>query len=410
MSIKIMMISKRLVLNIFLAASAAAAQSLAGLWDATVKVNDLAIPFRIELSGEGSNIRGSFFNGDEKFTSTSGRFADGSLVLNWDYFATKLEATLKGRVLEGSYGRVGREAASLYPFTAKRFSPSPLTDADVPSIAGVWEIPTQSPKGEAAWRFIVRQSGPEVTASILRVDGDTGALTGSYKDGKFVLSHFSGVRPSLLEVTPAKDGTLTIIQNGKNKLTAVRSTEARSKGLPEPSDPSRHTSVKDPTQPFQFSFPDLNGKIIANTDPRFRGKVVLVNISGSWCPNCHDEAPFLVELYRKYHGQGLEIVALSFEEPEQLKNPSRLRAFIKRYGIEYTVLLAGEPGEAKDKLPQAVNWNAWPTTFFIGRDGLVRSVHAGFPSSASGDLHRQAKHEFAALVERLLAENSRTSR
>jgi hypothetical protein len=87
-----------------------------------------------------------------------------------------------------------------------------------------------------------------------------------------------------------------------------------------------------------------------------------------------------------------------------------LRAFIKKYGIEYTVLLGGEPSEAKDKLTQAVNWNAWPTTFVLGRDGLVRRVHAGFPSSATGDLHRQAKAEFSAEVETLLKENLRTAR
>ena len=176
--------------------------------------------------------------------------------------------------------------------------------------------------------------------------------------------------------------------------------------MPEPTDPSRHTSVKDPTEPFRFSFPDLSGKIVSNSDPLFRGKVVLVNIMGSWCPNCHDETPFLVELYRKYHKQGLEIVALDFEEAEQLKDPARLRAFIKRYGIEYTVLVGGETGEAKEKLVQAVNWNAWPTTFFVGRDGLVRGVHAGFAGPGSGELHREAKAEFTKTVERLLAENT----
>jgi thiol-disulfide isomerase/thioredoxin len=189
----------------------------------------------------------------------------------------------------------------------------------------------------------------------------------------------------------------------------VRSAEARAKGLPEPTDPSRHTSVKDPTQPFPFSFPDLNGQLVTNTDARFRGKVVLVNITGSWCPNCHDEAPFLAALYKKYRGQGLEIVGLSFEEADQLKDPTRLRAFVKKYGIEYSVLLCGEPAEADAKLTQAVNWNAWPTTFFLGRDGLVRSVHAGFPSSASGELHREAEEEFTATVERLLAQSPRTS-
>jgi len=179
--------------------------------------------------------------------------------------------------------------------------------------------------------------------------------------------------------------------------------------LPEPTDPSTHTRVKDASQPFLFSFPDLTGKLVSSDDARFRGKVVLVNITGSWCPNCHDEAPFLAELYRKYRGQGLEIVALSFEEADQLKDPTRLRAFIKKYGIEYTVLLGGEPAEAKAKLAQAENWDAWPTTFFIDREGLARAVHAGFPGSASGELYGQAKQEFVSNVEKLLADGKTSS-
>ncbi|HTA71700.1 MAG TPA: TlpA disulfide reductase family protein [Bryobacteraceae bacterium] len=404
------MIAKFSLAMLIAIAPAAVAQSLAGRWDATVQVSGVDIPFRFELSGEGANVKGSFFNGDEKITSTSGRFDNGSLVLRWDDHASSLDAAFHDGVLEGRYRRDGRDEKSNYAFSAKRHTPPPAVKGDVPSIAGMWVIPTDSPKGEKAWRFIVRQTGPEVSAAVLRIDGDTGALTGTYKDGKFVLSHFDSARPMLLEVTPQKDGTLQLLENAKTQRTAVRWEVAHAKGLPEPTDPMKNTSVKDPTEPFQYRFPDLNGKTVSNTDAKFRGKVVLVNISGSWCPNCHDEAPFLAELYKKYRDQGLEIVALSFEEADQLKDLARLRAFIKRYDIQYTVLVGGEPSEAKDKLTQAVNWNSWPTTFFIGRDGLVRGVHSGFPSSASGDLYRQAKDEFTAEVQRLLRENQRTSR
>ncbi|HLK69987.1 MAG TPA: TlpA disulfide reductase family protein [Bryobacteraceae bacterium] len=377
------------------------AQSLTGLWDATIKVNDVEIPFRMEFSGTGPAIQATFFNGDEKTTSTSGKFENGAVVARFEYYNSRLEATWKDGHLSGAYLRDGKT----YPFEARRFAPSKLTENDVPSIAGLWVVGVQSSKGESAWRMVVRQSGPEVSAAVLRVDGDTGMLTGTYHDGKFVLSHFSGARPSLFEVTPQKDGTLQIVQNGKNQMTAVRSTEARAKGMPEPTDPSRHTSMKDPTERFHFRFPDVNGRMVSDEDARFRGKVVIVAIGGSWCPNCHDEAPFLEELYRTYRSRGLEIVGLSFEEADQLKNPTRLAAFIKRYGIEYPVLLCGETEELQAKLPQAVNLNAWPTTFFLGRDGRVRSVHAGFAGRATGDFHRELKEEEKALVERLLAEN-----
>ena len=386
----------------------AAAQSLNGLWDATVIVNNgIEIPFRMELSASGAEAKGSFFNGDEKVTSTTGKFEHGALTLSFDEYGTTLEATLKDGRLEGQYARGTRGAP--YPFQAKKFAPVPVGDTKIPQIAGLWNVQVKSSKGEAAWQLIVRQSGAEASASILRIDGDTGALTGTWRDGKFVLSHFSGARPLRLELIPGADGTLSVVQNKDAPLEATRMELAKAKGLPEPSDPSRFTSVKDPTEPFKFAFPDLSGRLVSNTDPQFRGKVVIVSIAGSWCPNCHDEAPFFTELYRKYHKKGLEIVALSFEEEAQLKDPVRVRAFIKRYGIDYTVLLPGEPKELNAKVPQGENLNSFPTSFYIGRDGRVKSVHAGFPGKATGKIHEETKAEITALVERLLAEPVRTS-
>jgi thiol-disulfide isomerase/thioredoxin len=383
----------------------AQAPSPAGLWDAAVVVNGLEIPFRFEIAAAGGTVSGWFFNGDEKVVSTGGRFENGSLVLNFDHYATSVDAAIVNGRLVGTYNR----ARGFYPFYARRFAPSPEFPTDVPSIAGVWHIGRNSDKGENAWRLIVRQSGAEVTAAILRVDGDTGALAGTYRDGKFVISHFSGARPLVLELTPAKDGSLEILRSRTEKMVAVREADAKLKNVPEPTDPSRHSSVKDPTAPFKFSFPDyLTGKLTTQADDRFRGKVLIVSISGSWCPNCHDEAPFLAELYRKYRAKGLEIVALSFEEAAQLPELKRLKAFNKRYGVDYPVLLAGDSGDLAEKVPQIHNLNSFPTTIFVGRDGLVRGVHAGFAGAASGAFHDSAKEEITATVERLLAETLTT--
>jgi thiol-disulfide isomerase/thioredoxin len=156
--------------------------------------------------------------------------------------------------------------------------------------------------------------------------------------------------------------------------------------------------------------PDLNGRTVTDADPRFQGKVVVISITGSWCPNCHDEAPFLAELQRKYRKKGLEVVAFSFEEAEQLTNPTRLRAFVKEYGIDYTVLLAGEPEQLAEKVPQVSNLNSFPTTLFVGRDGKLKSTHAGFPSPASGNYYKQARKDITALVEQLLDERASAAR
>jgi thiol-disulfide isomerase/thioredoxin len=402
-----------IVVSIFAITLSAWGQSVTGTWDATVTVNNVSVPFKIEIDGGGAEVHSYFFNGDDRVNpSNSGTFQNGTLELNFESYATQLEATLKDGSLVGTYGGT---SGSPYTFQAKRHDPSlvPVAGQFVPDISGLWEIQVKSPKGESAWHFVVKQSGAKVDAAILRVDGDTGTLSGNYKEGKFALSHFTGERPFYVEVTPQSDNSLQLqiaSFHDTQNLVALRPAEARARNLAPPDDPRQHTKVKDPTQPLRFSFPDLNGRIVSNTDEQFQGKVVLVNITGSWCPNCHDEAPFLEELYRKYHGQGLEIVALDFEPAEQLKSLSRARAFIKRYGIEYTYLIAGEPGQLGDKIPQAENLNAWPTTFFVGRNGLVREIHTGFTSRASGDLDSRLKDDVRTEIGQLLSENVRAAK
>ena len=102
----------------------------------------------------------------------------------------------------------------------------------------------------------------------------------------------------------------------------------------------------------------------------------------------------------------MAIVALDFEEPEQQENLARERAFVKQYGVKYTYLIAGAPSEMWEKVPQAVNLNTWPATIFVGRDGLVKGIHSGFASPASGEFNRQLKEEFTAKIEQLLAEKA----
>jgi thiol-disulfide isomerase/thioredoxin len=378
------------------------APQIAGRWDATVIVNKLEIPFAFEVAGAGPSLKASFFNGERRITSTASRFENGMFVLSFDQYATKLQVTYRDDQLTGEYQRA---RGAPYPFRASRASASPRQAASGPSIAGSWIFSAKSNKGETAFRFLARQTGGDVSATILRVDGDTGTLSGSWKDGRYVLSHFSGARPLLLEVTPVDATTLRLKQNGQTEYVATRADVPRTKEAGVPTDPALHTSVKDPSEPFRFAFPDLDGRIVTNGDARFRGKVVLVNIGGSWCPNCHDEAPFLSALYQKYRGKGLEVVLLSFEEGEQLTNPTRLKAFIKEYGITYTVLIPGEPDQLNEKVPQGVNLNSFPTSFILGRDGLVKAVHAGFPSPGSGDFYSKAEREVTAIVERLLAES-----
>ncbi|MBI3666067.1 MAG: TlpA family protein disulfide reductase [Acidobacteria bacterium] len=398
---------KKLLAWLWLGAGVVCAQSIDGLWDGVIVMDDFEIPFRMELAQSAKEARGSFLDGDVKVTSTAGQRDKRSLHLRFDFYNADLWAALNNGQLEGAYVRRTRTGATTYPFRARRFEPAPTPAAPAASIGGEWLLNTDVTGRPNVWRFLVRQSGAEVTGAILRLDGDTGTLSGKFQDGKLVMSHFSGARPALLEATLTPAGTLEGTLNRKVKFTGARAAEAHAKGLPQPADPSRFTSIKDPSESLRYSFPDLDGRTVSNADERFRGKVVIVNIMGSWCPNCQDEAPFLVELYRKYHDQGLEIVGLSFEALGDVEQDrEQARTFVRRHGIVYPVLLAGmvEPGAVPKKLPQVVNFDSYPTSFFIGRDGRVKSVHDGFASPATGEEHVKLKREVEGLVKRLLAE------
>ena len=393
---------------------ASAASRIDGLWDAIVVANGTDVPFRFEITTNGTEAQGFFFEGDRRVGSTSGSFVDGVLKLEYDFLNTTLEATIDGELLRGSYLN-HRANARPQEIRARRFTPVAFGSSDLPPLAGYWEMRRNADEATASrdtrtWHLILRQSGADVSGAILRIDGDTGTLVGHWQNDRLVLSHFAGERPNLLEATLNRDGTLAIALNRTANYLAARSTEARALGIPEPPDPSRYTNVKDPTARFHFSFPDLTGKIVSDTDSLFRDKIVLLAIGGSWCPNCHDEAPFLSELYKDYHARGLEIVGLMFEnDPNPAVARPRVQSFIKRYGVQYSMLIPGTPQMINEKLPQLVNFGAYPTTIFLGRDGLVRSVHAGFASPATGEEHTRLKQELRALVEQLLAERRRDS-
>jgi thiol-disulfide isomerase/thioredoxin len=401
--------------------TAQTAPSLDGLWDAVVVAGaadaPFDVPFRFEIATKGTDAQGFFFEGDTKVGSSSGSVVDGALKLEYEHLNTVLELKPDGENLVGTY-RNNRAGSRPQAVRMRRFTPTPTAEDNTPAFAGSWEMrrnaeEVSAPRDTRTWHVFLRQAGAEVSGTILRVDGDVGTMVGRWQSGKLTMSHFAGERPTLFEAKLNLDKTLAVTLNGNAHYMVVRSGEARAKGIPEPPDPSRYTNVKEPSEPFHFAFPNLSGQMVSDTDPQLRGKVMILAIGGSWCPNCHDEAPFLTELYKDYKAKGLEIVALMFEndlDPKVLR--PRVVSFIKRYNVQYPLLIAGttQPTPTSkviaEALPQLVNFGAYPTTIVLGRDGRVRSVHAGFPSAATGAEHTRYKKDVRELLERLLQESA----
>ncbi|MGI4755732.1 MAG: TlpA disulfide reductase family protein [Janthinobacterium lividum] len=410
----------------------AAAQQPARHWTGTATIlnNDsptaskvtATVPVELDLSAPSKNgtVTGTFLNGSESAPSSDGTLTGTHLVLHFKSFARTLEGDIHGDTLQATFSGARMKSWPVTLHTDRDGKPrttfAAAANGKSGTINGDWEIAGKSSKGESAWTMRVEPfaGNGEVRAVIQHVDGDSGALYGRFDEaaGEYRVSRFADSGATVYALKPNGDGTLQVtnLRDPRESNLARRPDQARKQQLAPPTSSTEQTSLKNPAEPLHFSGPNLAGTTISSTDDQFRGKVVIVAIGGSWCPNCHDEAPFLVELYNKFHSRGLEVVDLSFEEEDQLKNPERLRAFVTKYRIPYPVLLMGTPDNLNEQLPQGNNLNSWPTSFFVGRDGLVKEIHAGFSGPATGAAHVQLKTEVTTLVEKLLNQSNTASR
>jgi len=280
-------------------------------------------------------------------------------------------------------------------------------------ISGEWVMRVGEEPKLSFWRAAFRRQGSEARGTIIPVSGDWGEMTGSFENNRLTLNRFDGINCRVFKATLTPQGALEgFVDFGlfdpKRKVVAERLTAENRSSVASLPDPNNYTRMRNPAEPFRFSFPDPDGKTVSLTDERFKNKVVIVTITGSWCPNCYDEAPVLQEFYDRYRERGLEVVALSFEYTgDAARDTRQVRAFAKRLGVTYPTLYAGGVEDAENKLSQLVNFGAYPTAIYIGRDGLVKHIHAGFEGKATGERFTRLKAEMETLIGDLLERQMR---
>jgi thiol-disulfide isomerase/thioredoxin len=392
------------------AGRAPAAAVKPGLYRATLKLSGGELPFGLELEPGAKGMVGHLINGGERILLPEVTVSGAHLDIRMPGFENRLSADAGVGGLDGDIvlDKLGGKQQHI-PLHAEfgrdyRFFEKPATDnADV---SGRWAVKFMDDDGSsenAVGEF--SQSHDTVNGTFLTTTGDHRYLAGQMRGDELYLSTFDGAHAYLYRARVTTDGSLAgdywYGLSGHERWTARRDADA---ALP---DAYSLTTLRAGTKRFEFSFPDLSGRTVNASDPRFRGKVLLVTLAGSWCPNCHDEAAFLAPLYREYRGKGLEIVALMFEHVD---DPARAAAatlrFRELYGIEYTTLIAGisDKDEAGKKVPMLSRVVGFPTTLFIDRAGLVRKIHTGFSGPATGAHYAALTQEFKDELDRLLAE------
>jgi thiol-disulfide isomerase/thioredoxin len=188
---------------------------------------------------------------------------------------------------------------------------------------------------------------------------------------------------------------------GYENWTAVKDDKA---ALP---DANTLTFLKPGYERLDFTFPDADGKSVSLQDERFKGKVVIVQIMGSWCPNCMDETNFLSPWYKKNRERGVEIIGLAYERnPDFAVSAPKIKRLMNRFDIDYPVLFAGQNDKAKASLtlPMLNRVVAFPTTIFIDKQGKVRKIHTGFSGPGTGEYYTRFVEEFEQFTDKLIAE------
>jgi thiol-disulfide isomerase/thioredoxin len=379
-----------------------AAPSPAGPWKAALDLAGGALPFAFEIGASGSGWKGRLCNGDDCRSFSAVRIEGDSLVLEMDDYAAVLKAVLRSDSLLGYYHNVGSKGPRTIPFRAAR-GHWPATPAPA-RLLGRWDATYFQDLGTSQRVFDFRNGTGGFQGTIISSTTDYGPFAGGVVGDSFAIGLFDGSFVYLLTGRLKGDTLRGAFHAGlrtQTPWTAVRST-----GLPH-LPPATEVSRADTTTPLQFAFPDLQGRLIRQDDPRFRGKVLLIDIFGTWCPTCHDATPELLRLYRRYHQHGLEIAGLAFEATGDTAIDRRqVRRYRDKFGIPFPLLLAGinDVESIAAALPQLENVTAFPTTVFVGRDGRVRRIYAGFHGLATGPQHNRMIGEFEAEIERLLSE------
>ncbi len=395
-------------------ATAPAPELRPGSWQAWLDSPGGELPFVLELRGEGASLEATLVNGEEH-APVSHAALDGSvLTLRIDPYGATVVATLSpdGSRLDGRWAKTAAAGAnSGLEFHASRderprFGEAAAADPEtIARIDGRWSVKFESDDQPAVGIFRVAGDGT-ASGTFLTTTGDYRYLSGHVHGARLRLSTFDGAHAFLFDATLQDDGTLAgefwSRDNWHENWSARKDQGA---ALPDAFELTRWVGG---TELSDVVFPDLDGRPTSLDDPRFAGRARIVEIFGSWCPNCNDATRFLVELDRTYRDRGLSIVGLAFEMTGELeRDTEQVRLYAEHHGADYPMLIGGvsDKQEASRSFPLLDRIRSFPTTIFMDADGRVRAVHQGYAGPATGEANRELRLRFETLIQELLAES-----
>jgi thiol-disulfide isomerase/thioredoxin len=391
-----------------------------GSWSAVLERPDghqIAFDFEVKDSAGvkgGANRKILYLqNAGERILVDNIETREDSVFIRLPFFESQLRGVLtRDGVLKGVWLKRLADNYQSIPFTAwyDRGFRFPATHPPVTNIAGRWAAYFGDPATEKPELLVgeFEQQGSRLTGTFLEQTGDYRFLDGVVDGDSLKLSCFDGGHAYLFTARIGGDGKISGGQyyagpTFHQPWSAIRNADAK---LP---DEFSLTKWKKDDAHMHFSFSDIDGQTVSFADQRFRGKVVLIQLMGSWCPNCMDETRFLSKFYDTYRGKGVEIVALAYERSTDFaRSQVSVRSFQQRFQVKYPMLITGvsvnDSLRTKKTLPQLDAIVGFPTTIFVNKKGNIEKIHTGFNGPGTGEHYEEQKKEFYDTVDGMLGE------
>ncbi|MEQ9442329.1 MAG: TlpA disulfide reductase family protein [Cyclobacteriaceae bacterium] len=375
-----------------------------GTWRATLTLQGQTLPFTFDLKEQDSSTYELYLrNAEERLLVDEIHVEGDSIRVPLHIFDTEIVAKNEGDHWTGYWTKNYVEDYVL-PFEAQqgedyRFVPA-ATETPV-EVEGKWEVTFADDSLPAIGVF--EQEGDRLTGSFLLATGDYRFLEGNVSGEQLMLSTFDGEHAYLFKARLQEDGTLQgDFWSGISYHTTWTARRDENVELP---DANTLTYLKEGYDQLAFTFPNLQGDSVSLSDPQYQDKVVLVQIFGTWCPNCMDETKFLTEWYDQNKDRGVEIIGLAYERKDDFDYASRrVMKMVDKLDVGYDFLIAGESDKEKaaETLPMLNQVMSFPTLIYIDHTGKVQNIHTGFSGPGTGEYYEKFVREFNERMDALL--------
>lgn len=400
------------VLSLFLSGCASTSNSgdqalKTGIWRATLKYDEATLPFNFQVkedSAGGYDI--IVMNARERLLLDEVFIDRDSVNIPLHIFDASIRTVRRGDSLVGVFVK-HYDAANKIPFVAVhgqdfRFA-GKTADSPVRDFSGKYRVEFYNPKDTTHAIGVFLQKDDSVTGTFLTATGDYRYLQGNVINDTMHLSAFDGNHAYLFKAvfsaTNQLDGVFYSGKQSKKSWTGVKDDAA---ALP---DAESMTFLKPGYDRITFNFPDPNGKPVSPDDLKYKNKVLILQIFGTWCPNCMDETRFLTSWYNENRHRGVEIIGLAYERHDDFKYASdRVKRMTSKLNVPYDFVIAGtnDKLKASESLPMLNRIVSFPTTIFIARDGTVKKIHTGFSGPGTGVYYEEFIQDFNATMDELL--------